>query len=253
MRPNNAHLDADAPLVAGNDPTAYAQPRITDLLVATTNEGKVRELRALLDGLPMRLIRPADLGLKMDIAETGSTYAENAALKAQAWFEKTGLPTLAEDSGLEIDALGGEPGVLSARYLDLPDGAIKNAHVLDMLQGVPTSRRGCRYVCVINLIEGEGQSRFFEGRCAGRIAFEPAGEGGFGYDPIMLIPRLGQTVAELPEDEKNRISHRGRATRKLARYLRQAAVLDRSRADLDRQSARRIVATAYNFSVASVE
>jgi XTP/dITP diphosphohydrolase len=196
---------------------------ISDLLVATTNAGKVRELEALLTGLPIRLLLPADLGLQMDVEETGVTFAENADIKARAWFERTRMPTLAEDSGLEVDALGGEPGVYSARYLGLPDGAVKNARLLDMLRDVPPSRRGCRYVCVVSLITADGAKHEFDGRCAGRIAFAPAGEGGFGFDPIMLIPRLGRTIAELPDEEKNRISHRGRAARKLVRYLRSAA------------------------------
>jgi XTP/dITP diphosphohydrolase len=196
--------------------------RVSDLLVATTNAGKVRELQALLAGLPIRLLLPADLGIQMDVEETGITFAENAAIKARAWFERTRMPTLAEDSGLEVDALGGEPGVYSARYLGLPDGAIKNARLLEMLRDVPKSRRGCRYLCAICLITPEGTMHQFEGRCAGRVAFEPAGKGGFGFDPIMLIPRLGRTVAELPDEEKNRISHRGRAARKLVRFLRTA-------------------------------
>jgi XTP/dITP diphosphohydrolase len=194
----------------------------SDLLVATTNEGKVRELSALLLDAPVRLLRPADLGLEMDVEETGATYAENAAQKAHAWFDRTGMPTLAEDSGIEIDALNGEPGIFSARYLGLPDGPIKNARIIELLTDVPPSRRGCRYICSMVLLDPGKPPRMFEGRCAGRIAFEPAGAGGFGYDPIMFIPRLGRTMAEIPEDEKNRISHRGRATRKLARYLKYA-------------------------------
>jgi len=127
--------------------------------------------------------------------------------------------TIGEDSGIEIDALNGEPGVYSARYHGLPDGPVKNAHILELLRDVPWSRRGCRYRCAIVLVDPNGAEGAFEGRCAGRIAFEPAGEGGFGYDPIMWIPRLGRTMAELTEAEKNRISHRGRAARKLARHL----------------------------------
>jgi XTP/dITP diphosphohydrolase len=195
---------------------------VSDLLVATTNAGKVRELQALLAGLPVRLLLPAELGLQMDVEETGVTFAENATIKARAWFERTRMPTLAEDSGLEVDALGGEPGVYSARYLGLPDGPVKNERLLEILRDIPPSRRGCSYICAICLITADGAKHEFDGRCAGRIAFAPAGEGGFGFDPIMLIPRLGRTIAELPDEEKNRISHRGRATRKLVRYLKSA-------------------------------
>jgi XTP/dITP diphosphohydrolase len=189
------------------------------LLVATTNAGKLRELRSLLEPLGWTILSPVDAGTVLTVEETGSTFAENARLKATAYAQASGALTIGEDSGIEIDALGGEPGVYSARYHGLPDGPIKNAHVLELLRDVPASRRGCRYVCSIVLQRPGGDEQVFEGRCAGRIAFEPAGNGGFGYDPIMLIPRLGKTMAELSEAEKNRLSHRGRAARKLARYL----------------------------------
>ena len=127
--------------------------------------------------------------------------------------------TVAEDSGLEINALGGRPGVHSARYEGLPDGPAKNARMLELLSGVPARRRGCRYRCAIVLIHPNGEERFFEGRCAGRIADAPSGENGFGFDPIFLIPRLGLTMAEVSDESKNRMSHRGRATHKLIRYL----------------------------------
>lgn len=187
--------------------------------MATTNEGKIRELRALIGHLRVQLVSPLDVGVRPDVEETGTTFVENARLKARAYFAATGIPTLGEDSGLEIDALGGEPGVYSARYHGLPDGNIKNAHVLELLKAVPPSRRGCRYVCVMVLIDRGGAEHVFEGHCAGRIAPAAAGGGGFGYDPIVLIPRLGRTMAELSDAEKDRISHRGRAARKLVRYL----------------------------------
>jgi XTP/dITP diphosphohydrolase len=199
--------------------SATSQP----LLIATTNAGKVRELRVLLADLPYQVVTPADVGLSLDVEETGDTFVENARLKARAYHDATGLMTIGEDSGLEIDALGGEPGVYSARYHGLPDGPIKNAHVLELLRQVPTSRRGCRYRCAIVLLDPGGNEHVFEGKCAGRIAYEPAGNNGFGYDPIVLIPRLGQTVAELSDETKNRISHRGRASRQLVRFLRSTA------------------------------
>ncbi len=189
------------------------------LVLATRNEGKVRELRSLLRDLDRRVVSPRDLGLSLAIEETGNTFTQNARLKARAYFQATGLPSLGEDSGIEIDALRGEPGILSARYHGLPDGPEKNAHVLLLLEGVPPGRRGCRYACAMVLCEGDGHERVFLGECSGRIAIAPAGRGGFGFDPIVLIPRLGRTMAELSDDEKNRHSHRGRAARKLLRYL----------------------------------
>lgn len=213
-----------------------------ELLLATTNEGKLQELATLLRDLslglepgarprdsatamaaapsrPWTLLRPSDIGLTLLVPETGASYVENAVIKARAYFERTGVPTLGEDSGIEIDALSGEPGALSARYHGLADGATKNAHILDLLAGVPRSRRGCRYVCTMVLVDADGRKRVFEGVCAGRIAEAPAGTGGFGFDPIFFVPRLGRTMAQLTEAEKNRISHRGRAARKLVRHL----------------------------------
>ena len=192
-------------------------PASGDLLVATTNQGKVSELRELLPGI--RLLTPADAGVQLEVEETGRTFSENARLKACAYSEATGLRTIGEDSGIEIDALGGEPGVYSARYHGLPDGPVKNAHVLELLGEVPEAERGCRYVCAIALVSPGEREQIFEGECRGRIASEPAGEGGFGYDPIFFVPRLGRTMAELSAAEKNGISHRGRAVQELARYL----------------------------------
>jgi XTP/dITP diphosphohydrolase len=194
-------------------------PRHTggDLLVATTNQGKVRELTELLPEL--RLLTPKDVGAELTVEETGSTFVENARLKAHAYHGATGLRTMGEDSGIEIDALHGEPGVYSARYHGLPDGPVKNAYVLDLLREVPEPLRGCRYVCAIVLIESDGSEQIFEGECRGRVAWAPAGDGGFGYDPIFLVPDRGRTMAQLSEEEKNAISHRGHAVRELARYL----------------------------------
>jgi XTP/dITP diphosphohydrolase len=192
-------------------------PGPNTLLVATTNKGKLSELRALLPQLT--ILAPDDVGALPPIDETGQTFVENARLKATAYHAATGLRTIGEDSGIEINALNGEPGVYSGRYHGLPDGPLKNAHVLELLRAVPDRSRGCRYVCAIVLVEEDGQEHVFEGECRGRVAQAPAGEGGFGYDPIFLVPRFGRTMAELSGEEKNRISHRGRAVRKLARHL----------------------------------
>jgi XTP/dITP diphosphohydrolase len=191
----------------------------SQLLIATTNAGKVRELRALLADAASALVSPADIGLSLAVEETGSTFIENARIKARAYFDAAATRTIAEDSGIEIDALGGEPGVYSARYHGLPDGPIKNAHILDLLADVEPSRRNCRYVCAIVYMDESGEEHVFEGECRGSIAAAPAGNGGFGFDPIVFLPRLGRTMAELTEDEKNRISHRGRAARRFLRFL----------------------------------
>jgi len=156
----------------------------------------------------------------LEVEETGTTFMENARLKAWAYFEATGMATVAEDSGLEIDALGGEPGVYSARYQGLPDGPLKNAYLLDRLNGIARTRRGCRYRCSIVLVDRDAHEHTFEGVCAAQIADSPAGTGGFGFDPIAFLPRFGRTMAELTDAEKNRISHRGRAARTLIRHLR---------------------------------
>ncbi len=181
------------------------------LLLATTSAGKQRELRALFADVPLVLVTPADLGLTLVPEETGSTFAQNAAQKARAYYAAAQIPTLAEDSGLEVEALGGAPGVYSARWEGLPDGPEKNALLLRRLAGVPCEQRGCRYVCHMVLIDRLGAEHHAAGECRGRVACAPAGSGGFGYDPVFYLPDRGQTMAELPPAEKDRISHRGAA------------------------------------------
>ena len=189
------------------------------LLLATTSAGKQRELRALLGDLPLTLVTPADLGLTLVPDETGTTFAENAAIKAHAYHAAAGLPTLAEDSGLEVEALGGAPGVYSARWEGLPDGAEKNALLLRRMTGVPPDRRGCRYVCHMVFVDGAGVEHHAEGECRGTVAYEQRGTGGFGYDPLFLVPERGQTMAELPAAVKDRLSHRGAAAARLREVL----------------------------------
>lgn len=191
-----------------------------DLLLATSNQGKIRDLRLCLANTGWNLLTPADVGLALEVDETGSTYVENARLKAEAYFKARGLPTLGEDSGMEVDALDGEPGIYSARWRGLPDGPIKNAAMIETLASVPPSRRTCRYRCAVVYLEPAGREQVFEGRCAGRITQAPRGEGGFGFDPIVEIPRLGRTLAELSDEERIAVNHRGRAVRQLTRYLR---------------------------------
>jgi len=182
------------------------------LLIATHNPGKVREYEKLLAGLPLELTYPAQEGLDIEVAETGGSFAENARLKAAAYARASGLLTLADDSGLEVDALGGEPGIRSARYAG--SGASDEDRyrlLLEKLQGVPWDKRTARFRCVIAVATPAGQVYTAEGTCEGIIAFEPQGEHGFGYDPVFYLPEHGMTMAELPPETKNRISHRARA------------------------------------------
>ncbi len=196
------------------------------LLIATHNPGKLREYRALLAGLPFQLVTPDALGLNLSVVESGDTYAENARLKAVAYAQASGLLALADDSGLEVDALGGAPGVRSARYA-LGDDADRVAALLRALDatGVPRDKWTARFRCVILVAAPDGRTWTAQGTCEGRIVDTPRGSGGFGYDPVFFIPSHGCTMAELPAEEKNRISHRARAAqavRPLLEALREA-------------------------------
>jgi XTP/dITP diphosphohydrolase len=182
------------------------------LLVATNNPGKVKEYQDLLAGLDMELCRPADVGIANEVDETGQTFEENARLKATAYGQVSGLLTLADDSGLEVEALGGEPGVYSARYAGKgATDADRCRKLLAALDGVPWEKRAARFRCVIALARPDGPIETFDGQCDGVIAFEPKGTNGFGFDPVFYMPKHGCTMAELPEERKNQISHRARA------------------------------------------
>ncbi len=187
------------------------------LLIATSNKGKVNELAFLLRGLDCRAIGLEDLPqVPPPVEETGTTFVENALIKADYYHAASGLLTLAEDSGLEVDALDGRPGVYSARYGDGSGGARQIALLLEEMKGVPEERRTARFVCVVALagaIGGRAIRETFEGRCEGKVSFEPRGSGGFGYDPIFIDAELGRTFAELPPEEKSSRSHRGKAMR----------------------------------------
>jgi XTP/dITP diphosphohydrolase len=190
-----------------------------DLLVATTNLHKLEEYRAIFSDLPYRLLSLQDIRLDVDVEETGTTFAENAELKARSYAQASGLLTLADDSGLEIDALGGAPGVFSARFAGRDTSYEERFRlILERLKGLPTEQRGARFRCVIAIAEPSGSTRLVEGVIEGVIADAPRGERGFGYDPIFLVPEIGMTTAELTAEDKNRISHRGRAAQ-LARVL----------------------------------
>jgi XTP/dITP diphosphohydrolase len=181
------------------------------LLIATNNVGKAREYAELL-GSGFDLCRLSDVGLDNQIEETGETFMENACLKARAYGQASGLLTLADDSGLEVDALGGAPGVHSARYAGPgANDADRIRKLLAALDGVPWEKRTANFRCIIALSWPDGRLETFEGRCDGVIALEPKGTNGFGFDPVFYVPEYDCTMAELPMDVKNRISHRGRA------------------------------------------
>ena len=187
------------------------------LLVATTNPGKVREYQQLLSGLACELVGLSELEITQEVAETGSTYEENALLKAREYAVLSGLLTLADDSGLEVDALGGRPGVHSARYA--PDSPARIQRLLAELQNVPVDQRSARFQCVIALAWPDGRTKTTSGSCEGWIAAEARGANGFGFDPVFHIPERGMTMAELPEDVKNQISHRAHAAQKMRPVL----------------------------------
>ena len=191
------------------------------LLLGTNNKAKVREYRSLLPDLDHKLVTLAEQGISVEVDEVGDSLEENARLKATIIAEKSRLLTLADDSGLEVDALGGEPGRLSARYAgENANDAERIAYLLKRMDGVPQEKRTARFRCIIALATPEGKVRLCSGECPGLITLEPRGEHGFGYDPIFYLPELGKTMAELPLEQKNKISHRGRAAREAARVLK---------------------------------
>jgi len=192
------------------------------LLLATNNAGKVAEYRQLLAGCGWELVTPGELGLSLAAEETGDTYEENAKMKAVEAAQVGGLYALADDSGLEVDALAGEPGPRAARFGG--EGTTygeKMSLLLERLKGVPTPERGCRFVCVIAIADPQGGVRLCRGECEGLVTEAPQGEGGFGYDPIFYLPERGLTMAQLSSEEKNAISHRGRAAQIARQVLRE--------------------------------
>jgi XTP/dITP diphosphohydrolase len=192
------------------------------LLLASYNQGKLHELQALLTDVPVDLISPASLNLSLDVVEDGLTYQENAARKALAFAQASGYLSLADDSGLEVDALEGQPGLYSARFSPIPGATDRDRRVL-LLQKVQNKHRPwvARFRCVIALAAPAGKLYFSEGVCPGEIIPEERGQNGFGYDPIFLLPDLGKTMAELSMEEKNRLSHRARAVLAAKGVLRQ--------------------------------
>ncbi len=192
------------------------------LLIATNNKGKVAEIKDLLAGLGLELLIPADLGLRLEVVEDGETYAENATKKALAFARASGRVALGDDSGLEVDALDGQPGLHSHRFLPLPNAsdADRRKYLLEQLGDKPRPWTA-RFRATVAVATPAGEVRLAAGQCEGEIIPEERGTGGFGYDPIFLIPELGQTMAELDMEEKNRLSHRARAVQNAVPILRE--------------------------------
>lgn len=191
-------------------------------VLATHNPGKIREMSAILGELGVEVVSPADVDITVDVEETGTTFAENAMLKAKAICAASGLPAIADDSGLCVDALNGGPGVYSARYGgEGLDDKGRYTLLLNSMRGQTT--RKAHFTCAIACAFPNGDELTAEGQCDGAIAFAPMGEGGFGYDPVFLVPEKGKTFGQLTAEEKSAISHRGKALRdfseKLATYL----------------------------------
>jgi XTP/dITP diphosphohydrolase len=199
----------------------FGVPLHGKLLLATNNQAKVREYKHLLQSLPFELVSPAEQGITNAVSEVGGSLEENARLKATVMAGESQLLALADDSGLEVDALGGEPGPLSARYAG--EGASDRDRInylLARLKGVPWEKRSARFRCVIAIATPDGEVELCSGECHGFITFEPEGKQGFGYDPVFYLPELGKTMAELPLEIKNQISHRGQAARQACQVLR---------------------------------
>lgn len=190
------------------------------LLIASTNQGKLREYREILGRLPIDLLTLTDVGITFEVEETGTTFRQNATLKARAYGRASGMVTFAEDSGLEIDALNGEPGVYSARWGNTSNYDVKHRMIAERMQQVPREQRTARYVSEAAICDMSGHVWHYRGTVEGRIADAPAGEGGFGFDPIFEVTRFGCTMAQLSAEQKHSISHRGRSTRRALPRLR---------------------------------
>jgi len=191
------------------------------LLLATNNQDKVREYKSLLQNLPYELVTLAEQGITTIVDEVGESLEENARLKATTLAAESQLLSLADDSGLEVDALGGEPGRLSARYAgENASDKDRVNYLLSRLKGVSWEKRTACFRCVIAIATPDGKVEFCSGECQGFITFEPRGEQGFGYDPVFYLPELNKTMAEIPMEIKNQVSHRGQAIREVYNVLR---------------------------------
>lgn len=191
------------------------------IIFATGNQGKMREIRMIMADMGMEILSMKEIGIQADPEENGSTYEENALIKARAVAARAGDIILADDSGLEVDFLNKEPGIYSARYLgeDTPY-SIKNAEIIRRLEGVPEEKRTARFVCAIAAVLPDGREITVRAAIEGMIGYEERGSHGFGYDPIFYVPELGKYTAELTEEEKNKVSHRGKALRLMKEELK---------------------------------
>lgn len=196
------------------------------MIFATGNMGKMKEIKAILGDIGEEILSMKEAGIDMNIVEDGSTFEENAIIKAKAVMERTGQLALADDSGLEIDALNKEPGIYSARYMgeDTPY-EIKNSNLIERMKGVKGKDRSARFVCVIAAAFPDGEIITTRGTIEGVIAEEPAGENGFGYDPIVYVPEYGMTTGQMNPDAKNAISHRGKALTAMKKILEERKII----------------------------
>ena len=191
------------------------------IIFATGNAGKMKEVREILKDLNVEVLSMKEAGIQVDVEENGKTFQENAVIKAREIMKISGEVVLADDSGLEIDYLNKEPGIYSARYMGEDTSyRIKNANLIERLQGVPDEKRTARFVCAIAAAFPDGSVETTEGTIEGRIGYEEKGENGFGYDPIFYVPEFGCTTAELTGEQKNQISHRGKALEAMKEILR---------------------------------
>ena len=190
------------------------------IIFATGNEGKMREIRSILSDTGYAVMSMKEAGIQADITEDGKTFEENALIKARAVARHTKAVVLADDSGLEVDYLNKEPGIYSARYLGGNTSyRVKNQNLIDRLAGVEDEKRTARFVCAIAAVFPDGEYLITRGEVEGRIGYEERGEGGFGYDPVFYLPEYGKSTAELTEEEKNAVSHRGKALRRMKEEL----------------------------------
>jgi len=192
-----------------------------EVIIATRNKGKIREIREALKGLGLRIYGLNDFSDAPEIEEDGKSFTENALKKARFYSKHFGKLAIADDSGLEVDSLKGQPGVHSARYAgERASGQENNQKLLREMQDVPISKRGARFKCIIAVVSPDGREAFAEGACKGRIGFKEKGKKGFGYDPLFILPNDGKTMAELSLEAKNKISHRGKALRKIKKIIK---------------------------------
>jgi XTP/dITP diphosphohydrolase len=198
--------------------TLFQKPM--EVIVATRNKGKIREIREALKGLGLRIYALSDFPNVPEIEEDGKSFTENALKKARFYSKHFGKLALADDSGLEVDCLKGLPGVYSARYVrEGASGQENNQKLLREMQDVPISKRGAKFKCIIAVVSPNGREALAEGECKGKIGFKEKGKKGFGYDPLFILPKYGKTMAELSLEAKNRISHRGKALRKIRKII----------------------------------